>query len=74
MSYHHLSGPVDAHAIHCWVYDTEVKRDAHEPSEGSTEPITEDDVSLHRVCYVKSTQAFYFLVDLLPLTWKALGV
>jgi hypothetical protein len=71
MSYHHLAGPEDAHVIHSWVYATLADRDAHNPEEGSEELITAGDVSLHRICYVREDDNFYFLVAL--GVWKQLN-
>lgn len=74
MSYHHLAGPDDAHVIYSWAYLTIADRDAHTPVEGSTDPITEDDVLKHRVCYVQSPSSFYFLSGFSPIVWESLGV
>jgi len=72
MSYHYLAGPDDAHAIHSWVYATAADRDLHNPSEGSSESITAEDVSLRRICYVVSEHAFYFLKELgPPVVWES---
>lgn len=74
MSYHHEIEPQDAHIIHNWVYETIADRDLHLPSEGVTDPITLDDVTRHRICYVKSERRFYFLRSLgPPLAWEMLG-
>jgi hypothetical protein len=68
MAFHHESGPGDAHAIHSLA-----KRDSHEPSEGSTDPITSEDVALHRICFVKVPAGFYYLSNFSPLAWSPLG-
>lgn len=74
MTYHHLLGPNDAHSIHSWVYATLTDRGNHNPSEGSADPITAEDVSLKRVCYVTSTETFYYLKALgPPVEWAVLG-
>ena len=73
MSWHSDSGPVDAHAIQSWVYDTIADRDAHNPSEGETDPITAADAALRRVCLVRSPFGFYSLSNFGPITWTPFG-
>ena len=74
MAYHHTLGPDDAHAIHSWVYATIADRDAHNPSQGNSDPITAEDVDLRRVCYVASNGIFYYLKALgPPVQWGSMG-
>lgn len=72
MTWHRNQGVDDAHSIHSWVYDDLTKRDAHQPSEGPTDPITAEDAELRRVCFVKSTRGFYALTNFSPIEWTPL--